>query len=394
VGSQVTFNIIVNNRSQTAINNLAIQDRFEPGLEHPESKEKRKIETTTPINLPPGKSYRIDVTFRAAKAGELCHTAEVIRQGSSLAEKRACVVVSAQSGPAPGIAQPGSQMPSRAAPGTSPFGQQPSAAAGIPAITAVHTVAQPAERTVGDVVLYTVQIKNPNIRPLNNVKVTYRADPALKLQQATEGCKWEGNDLAWLIPVLPAGESMQIEVECRCLEPAFKARNTVSVSTSESAQAQAEAFLDIRSTAGGGTVAESEGHRYENAADAKSSADGLTMTVADLRDPVAVGKDLTYEIRVVNNSSTVYRRVTVTATVPEGMVPAPLGTIGPGSTKFVRDGQTMRFNEVMEVQPGLTLIYRVRVRTKSPGQQFRFYAELTSPDLAQPLVREENTEVF
>ena len=41
------------------------------------------------------------------------------------------------------------------------------------------------------------------------------------------------------------------------------------------------------------------------------------MTVAALHNPVAAGKELTYEIRVVNNTGAADREVTVTAIVPD-----------------------------------------------------------------------------
>jgi hypothetical protein len=102
---------------------------------------------------------------------------------------------------------------------------------------------------------------------------------------------------------------------------------------------------------------------------------------------------LTYEIGVVNNTSAVQRQVTVTAIIPNGMIPAPLGTTGPGLTQFVIDRQTVSFNPVMTVQPGETLTYRVRVRTKSAGQ-FTFRAELTGQNITKPIENEAMTEVF
>jgi uncharacterized repeat protein (TIGR01451 family) len=221
----------------------------------------------------------------------------------------------------------------------------------------------------------------------------------------------------WIISALPAGQTRQIDVECRCAKPVYKASNTVSVSTSEGAQAESPTYLEIRpapgtqppdnakpseATGGGpslsGGVKPGENQPGENrpggtTPQTTQPANALTMTVANLRNPVAAGKELTYEIRVVNNSNAVDRQVAVTAMIPDGMIPVPLGTTGPGQTKFVPDGRTIRFNPVMELQPGETLTYRVRVRSKSAGQ-FRFRAELTSQNITQPIQQEASTEVF
>ena len=441
IGSEATFDIVVTNRSQNTLNNLIVKDRFEPGLDHPASKEKKVIEY--PLgDLPAGKSAKVEVTFRISKAGNLCHTVEVISRDTVLARSRACVTVSAQSTPTPGIAPPAGQTPSRATPAitpgttpgpgpqttpdyrreTAPPTQPPSAVAGVPVISVKHTGPQPPQLKISDIAAFIIQIANPNNRQLSNLKVAYRFDPALVPTLATDGFQPEGGNLIWVIPVLPAGTSRQLEVRCRCVKVAFKASNTVSVSTSEGAQATADAYLEIRSPpdtqppggtipggtipgestrggtpfSGGTTTAEKlpgENTPAVTAPEPTLSAGDLTMTVAALREPVTAGKELTYEIRVVNNTNAVHRQATVTAMVPDGMIPAPLGTTGPGPTKFVIDRQTVSFNPVLEVRPGETLIYRVRVRTKSAGQ-FRFRAELTTQNLTQPTLQEASTEVF
>ncbi len=287
----------------------------------------------------------------------------------------------------------------------------------MPAITVKHAGPQSQQGAVGDVVAFVVQIINPNNRPLSNLKVIYRFDPALVPKFATDNYQIEGGSLVWVIPLLPAGNASQIEVRCQCGKETAKACNTVRVSTSEGAQAQADAYLEIRPASGlerpggaspgetvrggmpsAGGTSTGENKRRESLSGGTSSqtpppSSPLTMTVADLRGPVSAGKDLIYEIRVSNNGSAVQRQVTVTAMVPEGMMPAPLGTTGPGPTQFNIDHQAVRFNQVMEVQPGETLTYRVHVRTKSAGQ-FAFHVEFTSQNIAQPIVQEVTTEVF
>ena len=68
-----------------------------------------------------------------------------------------------------------------------------------------------------------------------------------------------------------------------------------------------------------------EGARSEAAASVKivPARSGLSLAVDDLRDPVAVGKELTYEIRVSNIGQESQRKVVVEATIPAGMIPAP-----------------------------------------------------------------------
>jgi uncharacterized repeat protein (TIGR01451 family) len=477
--TSVTFNVIVTNRSQSNLDNLRVKDRFEPGLEHEESPEKRIIETQDPINIPAGRVYKIDITFRVTKTGNLCHTVEVIRQDTVLTRARACVMVSAQSTPPPGIASPGGQIPSRSAPGTAqgpapgtnPQTQPgyrpgtattippPFTAAGVPTVTIKQTGPKTSQHTVGDVVSFVSKIANPSNRPLSNLKIVYHFDPALLPKMATDHYRVEGGNLVWVLTQqLPLGNYTQIEVQYECVKAAAKAGNTVSVSSSEGAQAQDTAYLEIRPAAGGaasgaptpggaapggaplgrgttgGTALGGENpggttlgggnpggtpldkrtpggtpwsaraktdeyqtgeYRPGNTAPKTTQSSGaLTMTVAALHNPVAAGKELTYEIRVVNNTGEADREVTVTALVPDGIIPVRLGTTGPGPTQFdIVDRQTVSFNPVMTLQPGETLSYKVRVLTKSAGQ-FHFRVKLTSQNAAQPIIQEANTEVF
>ncbi len=410
INSEATFEIQVVNRGQTAVGNLLVKDRFEPGLEHPASKEKRIIEYDLG-ELGPGRSAKLELTFRVTQAGQLCHTVEVFRQDAILARRSACLSVSAEGTPRAGVTPPGVPPPSGAAPGIGPqptpgYGPQttppskgPSAAAGVPTISVTQNA--PPQRMVNEIAEFVIQIANTSNRTLTNLKIVNRADAALVPSFATEGFQAEGGNLMWIIPALPAGASRQIKIQFRCAKTSLKAGNRVSVSSSEGAQAETEASLEIRSALGSstpeaatpGTIQPKETPPSGIAPATTPASSGLTMTVTDLRDPVTAGKELTYQITVVNNGNTVHRQVTVIAMVPEGMVPAPLGTTGPGPTQYVIDRQTVNFNPIMEVRPGETLIYRVRVRTKQAGQ-FHFRAELTSRDLSQPVLQEESTEVF
>ena len=113
-----------------------------------------------------------------------------------------------------------------------------------------------------------------------------------------------------------------------------------------------------------------------------------------LGSPVAAGRELTYEIRVRNEGTDSYKQVSVTATVPEGMLPDPLGTVGPDATKYAIEHQVIRFEPVAELRPGGLLVYRIRVQAKKPGQ-FHLHVEVATPAIPKPMIQEgQATEVF
>jgi uncharacterized repeat protein (TIGR01451 family) len=490
IGSEAVFNIVITNRNRTNLNNLLVKDHFDPGLEFLDPKDKKTIRSPIeyPLgDLPASKSTKFDLSFHVTQAGNLYHTVEVFSQKERLAIQRACVMVSAQSTPPPGIAPPGGQIPSRAAPGTAQGSapgtvqgpapgnkQQPpldyrqqnaapttpsaSAAARAPTITIKQTGPSTSQHAVGDVVSFVSKIANPNNRPLTNLKIVYHFDPALLPKFATDHYRVEGGNMVWVLAKLPAGNYTQIEVKYECEKAAVKAGNTVSVSSSEGAQAQDTAYLEIRPGAGGaasgastpdrtapvgtalgegirGGTTPGQGNSGDTALGKANSGDTtvgrgnpggtpwsgrakteenktgedrygrtapkttqpasgpLTLTVAALHNPIAVGKELTYQINVINNTGAADRDVTVAALVPDGMIPVRFGTTGPGSTQYEIDRQAVDFNPVMTLQPGETLSYKVRVLAKSAGQ-FRFRVRLSSQNTAQPLIQDADTEVF
>ncbi|MHC4407267.1 MAG: hypothetical protein ACYTG0_47260 [Planctomycetota bacterium] len=118
---------------------------------------------------------------------------------------------------------------------------------------------------------------------------------------------------------------------------------------------------------------------------------GLTINVIDLADPVPKGDRLTYKIIVSNDGALSERNVSLVATVPRGMIPAEIGTGGPGGQTIT--GQIVRFDPVGEIRPGEQREYRVLVQTLEAGQA-TFHAELTSNNLPQPLGAEATTEVL
>jgi uncharacterized repeat protein (TIGR01451 family) len=120
------------------------------------------------------------------------------------------------------------------------------------------------------------------------------------------------------------------------------------------------------------------------------SAD-LHVLVADLPGPVHAGTEFTYEVRVDNNGAVSESQVVLVATLPAGMAVERVGTAGP--TEYRIDDQTIRFAPVEEVLPGTTLRYRIRVHARKPGT-FTLRVEFTSPNLPEPVIVEETTQVL
>ncbi len=349
VGDQVTFEIVITNRGQTTATGLLIKNRFDEGLGH--SIARSPIERSMG-SLAPGQSQRISVTFRVVREGRLCQQIEVTGAGGILATAQACLTATR--------AVPGQPVPQ-----PEPSGQA--------AISVRKT--GPSTQNIGEKAEFTIHITNTGTQTLTNVKVTDNYDKNLRPLMATDGHRVDGDNLIWTIDSLAPGKSVRFEVHCRCQEAALRACNRVSVVTDQGLKTEKEACLSIRSAA----------------SPHLPSISNLTMSVADLRDPITVDKELTYEVRVTNNSQASDKRVTVVATVPDQMMAVPLGTSGPA--KFDISGQIVRFEPVAEIRAGETLTYRIRVRARQSGD-VQFRAQLTSQNAQQAMTVEEQTQIL
>ena len=235
-------------------------------------------------------------------------------------------------------------------------------------------ISAPRTCVIGEEPTFQVLVTNKGDQELTEVNVSCRLDPELYVLQATRGHQRRESDGAILfkLPPIPPGEvGLLSEVLCRCVSEAERACFFVEVTCREGIRKNSEACVAIRP----GTA---------------PSPSSLKMTVAALRNPIDLGRDLTCEIRVTNNSSVTDRNVVVNVVVPEQMVIDRLRTRGP--VPFSIDQQTIRFDPVDTLPPNETLEYRIRLRTRAAGDAV-LRAAVTSYNVPTAQVEEDHTTI-
>lgn len=360
VGERVDYELVVTNRGSATATDLLIKDRFDDGLKHEvaESPIERDLG-----DLDPGESRRIGVSFQAVAEGRQCQKVEIVGSGGVLASAESCLTVaSPQTLPTP--SQPSGEAPLQ------PPAQPAETPAGRPSVGV--RVGGPPSGNVGQVARFSTTVTNTGPVPLTRLRIVSDLDAGLQPAQATEGYQLVGDDLVWTIERLESGKAILFEVVCRCQKPGPELCNRVRVTTQQGARAEGKACLEVR---GAGVI---------------PSLSGLTMSVADLRDPVAVGKEVTYEIRVHNAGQTAHNNVTLSAVLPPGTTLVPLKTSGPSS--FDLSGRQVEFEPVGNVRVGETLNYRVRVLAQEKGD-VTFQALVQSQSMQQPMRVEEGTQI-
>jgi uncharacterized repeat protein (TIGR01451 family) len=379
VGGKAVFEITLCNYAATPLEKLRIRVQLDPGLEHNQANEQNAIMVTLSA-LGPGQSTKRKLTVGVARPGRLCLFVDVTGPAVAPARAETCVTAVEEehnplrSAPAPVMPPAGGGGPEQPAPSPSP----------APAVSVRK--AGPRQRHVGEEALFTIDLTNPGATEIHNIRVVDRYDPALSPDKATDGFRLDEDAITWTID-LPPGRPTRLSVRCACQTASAKTCNRVVAILPDGNRIEDETCLEILPAEGPPPPAVPP-----RPLSIPSAAGDLGFSVIGLHNPVKAGKELRYEIRVVNKGTVGYQDICVTATLPDGMMPVALGTVGPSGAKSYIEGQKVRFDPI-EVAAGGSWTFDVRAIAKQPGRR-RVVAELTAPGLGEPQRQETITEVI
>jgi uncharacterized repeat protein (TIGR01451 family) len=115
----------------------------------------------------------------------------------------------------------------------------------------------------------------------------------------------------------------------------------------------------------------------------------VMFQVSDSVDPIEVGGEATYEVRVVNQGSKAASNVRLTAVLPGEL--QPLAAEGP--TRHAVQGNSVLFEGLARLAPKAETSYRVRVKGVRPGD-LRARFQLQTDEMQSPVTKEESTQVY
>jgi uncharacterized repeat protein (TIGR01451 family) len=115
----------------------------------------------------------------------------------------------------------------------------------------------------------------------------------------------------------------------------------------------------------------------------------LFFTLDDTADPIEVGTETTYEVRVTNRGAKPDTNVRLTVELPAEM--APIG--GEGPSRAAVEGQRVNFEPLARLAPKGEAVFRIGGRGLREGNAI-VRAQLTSDDLKTPIKIEESTRVY
>jgi len=224
----------------------------------------------------------------------------------------------------------------------------------------------PSLRYMGRNAVYVLTVANDGRADSNNVRVLHRVPEGFKFLRADKGGQYDDatRTISWFVGHLEAGEKMQLKTELTA--------------------SQIGSFLHcVGAVAENGSRCESE---LETQVEGTAS---LVLEIVDLDDPVEVGTETAYEVRVRNDGTIPAQNVGISCELPAGV--ELLGAKGP--TDYRAENGLMLFKSLDQLDPGKTAIYRVHVRGRVEGSH-RFRARLASESIREPLIFEELTKFY
>ncbi|RMG32286.1 MAG: DUF11 domain-containing protein [Planctomycetota bacterium] len=224
----------------------------------------------------------------------------------------------------------------------------------------------PGIRYLGRTADYTVTIHNHGEAPSNNVQAVYQIPKGFRFISADRGAHFDASEhtVHWFLGRLEPNQTATVHLKLAAAQLG-EFVHRVRAASEHGISAQAETVTRIDGTA------------------------SLIMEVVDLDDPVEVGAETAYQVRVRNEGSKAATNVGLACELPAGV--QLIDAEGPSG--HVAENGIIVFKPLAKLAPKQTATFRVRIRPTDAGDQ-RFRVRLTSDSIQEPLLVEELTKTY
>lgn len=374
VGSVVEYEIDVTNSGRQTLTDLNLEIESDPGLPEYYQGENR-VEQVISV-LQPGETRPIGVTFQIQQTGQLAARLRIRSGEQILAEKSTSI----------------RGLPEQA--------KEPKVEVSIDFPDTVRTGASNTA---------VISLRNSGEVKLTEVQVEIAIDPSLAARQVDSvnasrvrlsddrlQLTWSAQDL---LPRLPgdAGDIVRrlwIEFESRA--EVTQGRIAASVTTAQGVQTQTTKSFQSRGLQSPSPVippgSSAPGGQVTPPSDTKQRTGRLQVQLEDYDDPTVVGRELRYNLFVINDRDVTDRNVQVLLRKPEGVDVLRITQEGnPVNYRFLQDG-TISLPSIQFIRPDERIIYFLVVIPKVP-QLMTLQAQTYSDGQPEPFEVSESTQV-
>jgi uncharacterized repeat protein (TIGR01451 family) len=224
----------------------------------------------------------------------------------------------------------------------------------------------PSRRYLDRQATYTIQLANPGTAGARSVELATHLPKGMKYVTSDKHGQYDSQSHAvyWSLEELPPNTQGDVTVTVLPIEPG-----------SQKLMTDARAELGLKESCEHEVIVEGVAE--------------LSFVISDVADPIEVGSDTTYEVRVHNRGSKPDTKIRLVAVLPQGLIP----TTGDGPTQAEVQGQSVYFAPLEKLGPGEEAVYKIHARGGGKGDHV-FSAQLQSDELRVPVTKEEITRVY
>jgi uncharacterized repeat protein (TIGR01451 family) len=227
-------------------------------------------------------------------------------------------------------------------------------------------VSGPGLRYLDRKAVYTFKVRNPGDAPANNVVVADVVPEGLKFVSASDGGRHDpaARSVSWFLGELGPGQAREVKLEVQAAGPGEQ-RHHVMAQAARGLKVEGEVLTRVECVS------------------------SMVVEITPTDDPVAVGEDTTYEVKVTNTGSKTETDVRMVCTLPDKM--EVKGVQAPVAARA--EGRALVFDPVPKLAPRADVVYRVQCKALAAGD-VRFQAQASSAVLTEPLVEVRPTHIY
>lgn len=325
INDQVVLQVTISNPGTGVATGVVLDERIPPGLQHPAG-----AELEYPVgDLKPGESRKLELPLVAGQAGPVTNVINARAAGDLRAEP-------------------------------SSFDLE------VLAPQLNVAVKAPKRSYLERQATYQFSVANPGTASAKQVELVASLPPGLKFVSANNAGYYEeaNHTVRWRLEELPANEEGQVKLVTM---PVAAGEQAITVST------KADKGL---------SAVKKQPVLIEGVA-------AVLFQVTDTADPIEVGGETTYEVRLLNQGSKAAGKVQLTMDLPAEV--KPMAADAP--TQYRLEGNRVVFDALAQLAPKAEATFRLRAKAVRPGDlRARFL--LQTDEMQSPVTKEESTRVY
>jgi uncharacterized repeat protein (TIGR01451 family) len=213
---------------------------------------------------------------------------------------------------------------------------------------------------------HNISITNPGTAPAKDVDLVAVLPRNLKFVEANNGGQFDAASHAvyWSLEELPPKETGTVTLTTLPLE-AGEARLLIKSSSKAGLKDEREEVLAIEGLA------------------------AINFQLSDLKDPIEIGGETAYEIKVTNQGTKAATNVRLAALVPPGLK----AVSAEAPARYRIEGQHVLFEPLKQLAPKADASFTIKVKAVAAGDQ-RLEVQVATDEIRDPVAKQESTRVF